>query len=98
VHHGLHRNLLWWLHPDAFIPERFLSDGERSTELRPRKHAWRPFEFGPRACIGTELALAELKIVLALTACQFDLQEAYAEFDQVYPRKGVKMVDGERVY
>jgi cytochrome P450 len=83
VHHGLHHNPMWWPRVDEFIPERFLTDENRSEELRPIKNAWRPFEHETRACIATELTLTEWKIVLALTARQFDLQEAYAEWDRV---------------
>lgn len=95
VHHGLHHNPLWWPRVSEFLPERFLGDDDA---LRPLKNAWRPFEFGPRACIGTELALTELKIVLALTARDFELQEAYEEWDRVNRPSGVKRVDGERAY
>ncbi|ORX96169.1 cytochrome P450 monooxygenase-like protein [Clohesyomyces aquaticus] len=98
VHHGLHHNPLWWPRVDEFLPERFLPDQDRPEELRPLKNAWRPFEIGPRACIGTELAMTELKIVLAMTARAFDLAEAFSEWDQVHKPKGVKTVDGERAY
>lgn len=100
VHHGLHHNPLWWPRVTEFLPERFLADhsNERDEHLKPLKNAWRPFEFGPRACIGTELALAELKVVLALTARDFELSEAYEEWDRVNKPKGVKKVDGERAY
>lgn len=98
VHHGLHHNPLCWPRVDEFLPERFLPDHDRPDELRPLKNAWRPFEIGPRACIGTELAMTELKIVLALTVRDFDLKEAFAEWDQVNKPKGVKTVNGERAY
>jgi len=98
VHHGLHHNPHCWPRVNEFLPERFLADQDRPDELRPLKNAWRPFELGPRACIGTELAMTELKIVLALTARDFDLNEAFTEWDQLNKPKGVKMVDGERAY
>jgi cytochrome P450 len=98
VHHGLHHNPLWWPRVDEFIPERFLGDQDRPEELRPRKNAWRPFELGSRACIGTELAMTELKIVLALTARDFDLEEAFGEWDRINKPRGNKTVNGERAY
>lgn len=99
VHHGVHHNPLCWPRVDELIPERFLNDDpERDDELRPLKNAWRPFEFGPRACIGTELALVELKVVLALTAREFELAEAYRERDRINKPIGVKAVNGERAY
>jgi cytochrome P450 len=101
-HHGLHNNPLWWPRVEEFIPGRFLVSEEEKeeaiSELRPIKNAWRPFEFGPRACIGTELAMAEIKVVLALTARDFDIEEAYDEWDRLHGSKGIKRVDGERVY
>ncbi|KAF1972888.1 cytochrome P450 [Bimuria novae-zelandiae CBS 107.79] len=83
VHHGIHNNPLWWPRVDEFVPERFLPDEERAEELRPRKHAWRP---------------SKLKIVLALTVRDFDLEEAFTEWDRVNKPKGVKTVNGERAY
>jgi cytochrome P450 len=96
VHHGVHNSPLWWPRVGEFLPDRFLPD--RPEELRPLKNAWRPFEIGPRACIGTELAMTELKIVLALTVRDFDLREAFTEWDEAHNPKGVKRVNGERAY
>lgn len=98
VHHGLHHNPLWWPRADEFIPERFMGDQDRPDELRPLKNAWRPFEIGPRACIATELVMTESKIVLALTARDFDMKEAFDEWDRLNKPKGIKTVDGERAY
>ncbi|KAF2182827.1 cytochrome P450 [Zopfia rhizophila CBS 207.26] len=100
-HHGLHHNPFWWSQTAEFIPERFLTeedDGALPAELRPIKNTWRPFEFGPRACIRTELALTKIKVVLALKARDFDLEKVYAEWDKSHKTKGVKTVDGENVY
>ncbi|KAF2662322.1 cytochrome P450 monooxygenase-like protein [Lophiostoma macrostomum CBS 122681] len=95
-HHGVHNNPLFWRQADEFLPERFLQDV--GDELRPVKDAWRPFERGPRACIGSELAYAEIKTVFALTARDFDLEEAYAEWDRENGTKGIKTVNRERAY
>jgi cytochrome P450 len=95
IHHGVHHNPLSWPRVEEFLPERFLGEDEA---LRPKRHAWRPFETGPRGCIGMELALQELKVVLALTVRDFDLTEAYEEWDALNKPKGVKMVNGERAY
>ena len=67
-------------------------------ELYPIKGAWRPFEFGPRNCIGQELALLEMKLVLVLAVRQFDLSMPYEEWDQQHLKKGPKHVAGERAY
>ncbi|OTB04646.1 hypothetical protein M426DRAFT_31673, partial [Hypoxylon sp. CI-4A] len=52
---------------DKFVPERWLHD----TDKIPAG-AWRPFERGPRNCIGQELATIEARILIALTARRFD--------------------------
>jgi cytochrome P450 len=59
----VHRNPKVW-GPDAhvFNPDRWL-DEEYMSKLPPG--AWRPFERGPRNCIGQELAMLEGKVVLA---------------------------------
>ena len=72
-----HRHPAYWPQPDTFLPERWLArDGDR---LHPRKDAWRPFELGPRNCIGQELAMAELKLILALTVREVDVIPAYSD-------------------
>jgi cytochrome P450 len=98
VHHGLHRNPRWWPHPEQFLPERWLVEADHP--LYPMKNAWRPFERGPRACIGQELAIMEIKMILAMTVREFDVCGVYAEWDQVNRRgqKNVKSVEGERAY
>ncbi|KAK4103425.1 cytochrome P450 [Parathielavia hyrcaniae] len=70
--------------PWEFLPERFLApaapaaegdDDDDAAQLHvSRKNAFRPFELGPRACIGQELALLELKMILALTVRVFEIE------------------------
>ena len=40
----------------------------------------------------------ELKVVIALTVREFDVRDAYKEFDGLHPRKGLKEFEGERAY
>lgn len=71
-----HRHPAYWERPDDFVPERWLArEGE---PLYPRKNAWRPFELGPRNCIGQELAQLELRAILAMTLRDLDFEPAYA--------------------
>ena len=96
-HHGLHNNPLFWPRVGEFLPERFtVAEGH---PLHPIKNAWRPFEFGPRNCIGQELAITELKLVLVMTVREFEVLDAYKEWDSSSgKRQGTKMVNGERAY
>lgn len=97
-HHGLHRNPRYWIRPEEFLPERWLvSEGD---PLYPAKDAWRPFEKGPRSCIGQELAIVELKVILALTVREFKIEDAYTEWDlrMGTAEKERAGVNGERAY
>lgn len=58
---------VWGDNVDDFVPERWLGD----TSWIPAG-AWRPFERGPRSCIGLELANIEAKVILALVARRYD--------------------------
>ena len=66
---------LWGEDVDDFKPERFLPENAAKVPA----DAWRPFEKGPRNCIGQELSLIELKTVLALTLREFNVQSAFDE-------------------
>ncbi|MDP2340962.1 MAG: cytochrome P450 [Deltaproteobacteria bacterium] len=62
-----HRDPFLWPDPTAFKPERFLGDDVETTGVRsaPRPEgAYFPFGAGARSCIGSGLALAELRLVL----------------------------------
>lgn len=68
-----------WVRPEEFLPERWLAaEGE---ELHVRKNAWRPFGLGPRQCIGQELAMMEMKLVLVAVARELDVDCAWEEWD-----------------
>ena len=63
-----------------FVPERWLGDADTSAEAegkaggegRVPASAWRPFERGPRNCIGQELANLEARVILASVARRYD--------------------------
>ncbi|KAH8701392.1 cytochrome P450 71B25 [Phaeosphaeriaceae sp. PMI808] len=96
LHSAIQRNPDYWPDPHSFIPERWLV--EPGHELYPPKGGWRPFEHGPRNCVGQTLAMLDVKITLAMVVREFDIKDMYEEFDQLHPRKGVKTVWGERAY
>lgn len=96
IHEEVHRSPRYWKRGDEFLPERWQVDP--GHELYPVKGAWRPFETGPRDCLGQNLVMMEIKIVLALTLREFDITSMYDEFDKDHPKTGLKDVDGESVY
>ncbi|KAF4540021.1 Cytochrome P450 [Lasiodiplodia theobromae] len=56
------------------IPEKSSSTngGASSTTKKVPPSAWRPFERGPRNCIGQELANLEARVILAVAARRYD--------------------------
>ncbi|KAI1759677.1 cytochrome P450 4V3 [Hypoxylon sp. FL1150] len=94
---GIQRHPRYWPNPNDFIPERWLvTDGP----LHPITNTWIPFSLGPRNCIGMELALMELKLVLILTARTFDIEEAWDEWDRKCngDASPALTVNGQRLY
>ncbi|HEX6386231.1 MAG TPA: cytochrome P450, partial [Anaerolineae bacterium] len=61
----------WYDNPDAFRPERWAGELERSL----RKGAYFPFGMGPRICIGNGFAQMEAQLILATIAQRFRLQQ-----------------------
>lgn len=91
---SIHHDSSYWNSPNSFIPERWLcSPGD---PLYPTKGMWRPFEQGPRNCIGQELAMLEMKIVLVMVCRTYIFKPAYQE---VYGKAGnVETVLGAEAY
>jgi len=62
----IHRNpKIWGETANMFNPDRWLDEEYMRTIP---SGAWRPFERGPRNCIGQELALMEAKVVMCAVA------------------------------
>ncbi len=87
-----HRHPDFWENPEAFDPERFLP--ERSVG-RPR-YAYYPFGGGPRLCMGVEMAMMEIVLIVAMVAQRYRLhlvsghrEEPECIIDMV-PRYGVR--------
>jgi cytochrome P450 len=90
----LHRHRTLWDEPDRFEPDRFTP--ERNAE-RPR-FAYLPFGGGPRICIGAQLALTEVTLLLATIAQRYRLKLVQPQHIELIhritlrPRDGIKMV------
>lgn len=64
-----HRHPEFWEAPDRFDPQRF--SAERKAQ-RPR-YAYIPFGGGPRMCIGSNFAMTEATLILAMIVQRFRL-------------------------
>ncbi|CRG90420.1 putative sterigmatocystin biosynthesis P450 monooxygenase stcS [Talaromyces islandicus] len=96
LHSGVHRNAHHWPDPHSFIPDRWLTP--HGHPLYPPAGAWRPFEHGPRDCIGQNIALLDVKVTLVMTVREFDFHDQYAEWDRLHPSRGPNTMFGERAY
>jgi cytochrome P450 len=66
----VHRHRMLWDDPDHFYPERF---SKARSMTRPR-FAYMPFGGGPRICIGAQLALTEVLLLVATVAQRYRLK------------------------
>ena len=57
--------------PSQFVPERFLGDEKYKDD---QIAVLQPFSYGPRNCIGKNLAYFEMRLILARTIWNFDLE------------------------
>lgn len=84
---------------DEFVPERWLGeeagDGQEEKGAGIAASAWRPFERGPRNCIGQELANIESKIILACVARRYEFVKVGLGAIK-RGEKGERVMDGER--
>ncbi|KAL2786617.1 putative cytochrome P450 oxidoreductase [Aspergillus keveii] len=55
---------------ETWVPERWLQGGGEGDGFAAG--AWRPFERGPRGCIGQELAMLEARLVLVMAVRRYD--------------------------
>ena len=89
--HNLHYNSDYYSNPATFQPERFI-DLSTSTIAN---NCFRTFSRGPRACLGRNLAVDELKVILLMTAREYEFECAglkpnekpkmeYTALDQVF--------------
>jgi cytochrome P450 len=93
-----HRHPDFWENPEAFDPDRFLP--ERVKE-RPR-YAYFPFGGGPRLCMGADMALMEVLLIMVTVVQRFRLplvaghrEQAECILDMI-PRNGVRVTPRRR--
>ncbi len=64
----LHRNPRYWRDPERFDPSRF-STSPHTADGVP-KYGYLPFGAGPRSCIGSRLAWAQMRLILGAMVAQ----------------------------
>ena len=69
---GIHHSAAVWPDPETFDPQRF--DVPAGEHPGGHKYAWMPFGAGPRACIGMQIAMLEIPIVIAAVLQAFTLE------------------------
>ncbi|KAF2228137.1 cytochrome P450 [Elsinoe ampelina] len=75
--HTLHYDPTHYDRPKLFLPERFLEDPSPylSSPVRPVPSTYfRTFGRGARACLGQNLAMDELKIILLMTVREYEFE------------------------
>ncbi|RAH67354.1 cytochrome P450 [Aspergillus aculeatinus CBS 121060] len=77
-HYAAYRSPANFTDPDAFVPERHLGDPRYAADDRD---VLQPFSFGPRNCIGRNLAYVEMRIILARMIFNFDMELEDTESD-----------------
>lgn len=59
--------------PEKFVPERWIS-GENAEYANDSRDALQPFGWGHRDCIGQNMAMHEMRLILASVMLRFDLE------------------------
>jgi len=67
----MYRNPSYFSRVDEYIPERWMGDPAFAKDNRA---ALQPFSYGPRNCIGRNLAYVEMRLCLARILFSFDIE------------------------
>jgi cytochrome P450 len=73
--YGVHRNCQVWADPERFDPARF---EKKNSENRPM-FAHMPFGGGPRKCIGSNMAMIQILLVLVAVVRRYDFSLASSQ-------------------
>ncbi|KAI0426453.1 cytochrome P450 [Xylaria sp. FL1042] len=94
---ALHLRADLWPRVNEFLPERFIVP--EGHPLHPIRNVWRAFELGNTRCIGEELAMMEMKLVLILTARDMDMEFDWVGWNKSQNRTSPPdMVNGHYMY
>jgi benzoate 4-monooxygenase len=89
IHHSTE---IWGVEAESFVPERW----ERLTEKQ--KDAFIPFSYGPRSCVGRNVAEMELALIIGTTfrRYEFELHQETLETREGFLRKPLESWVGIR--
>lgn len=73
-HLATYRDPTLWHEPATFHPERWLNGGDENPFKNDHLEAFEPFSTGPRGCSGKNFAWNEMRLILATTLLNFDLE------------------------
>jgi len=80
--HGLHREPELWPDPEVFDPGRFEDQAVRNRH--PSAHI--PFGGGPRKCIGSNMAILQMLLMLAVLVRRYDFELAMDREVEIDPK------------
>ena len=89
----VHKKEEYWSSPEELQPSRFMPENEHKIVAG----SFLPFSMGPRQCIGRQLAMQEMKIVLSMVFQRFRLTRdnshpvSTAMRITLYPKDGIKV-------
>lgn len=67
--YGTHRNTDHWDDPESFDPSRF----DKAQRQDRHKYAYVPFGGGPRVCIGNNMAIMQMLLIVATLVRRYDV-------------------------
>jgi cytochrome P450 len=79
--YGAHRNLDFWQTPEEFNPDRF--DKIMTEKRHPFAHI--PFGGGPRVCIGQNMALMQILLILVTIVRKYNFRLSSSEDVDIQP-------------
>ncbi|CRG86026.1 Cytochrome P450 67 [Talaromyces islandicus] len=65
--YAIHRDPRYFVQPDVFLPQRWSSQ----SHLLLKQEAFNPFLVGPHSCVGKQLAMMEIRILVAVLVRSF---------------------------
>jgi cytochrome P450 len=72
--YSVHHDARNFTEPDLFLPERWINkcDGDGRLYMMHNTEAFLPFSYGPRNCIGKQLAMIEMRMITARLVQKFN--------------------------